>query len=137
MAPDKIRIDKIDTSAPLQKRNNYLKVTEQWQLVAIDQVEEIDNDRGDIDPITGKIKKTVRVHCREIILKEDRDASGQDDTHYEYFPQQEPLIKDSVSTSSWYLLADYNKTEVWPKEGIFYTVWKNDDKDGIRWEPLA
>ena len=51
---------------------------------------------------------------------------------YEYFPQEETQIKDSNSTSSWYLLTDFKKTSHWPKEGIFYWVWKASD--GIRWE---
>jgi len=73
----------------------------------------------------------VRVTCREIILKKDKDPSGKGETTFEYFPQQEEQIKDSNSTSSWYLLTDYRKSN-WPQEGIFYWVWKASD--GIRWE---
>jgi len=90
-------------------------------LVCVDKVEEISTEDG----------QRVRVTCREIILKKDKDASGKEETTFEYFPQPEEQIKDSNSTSSWYLLADYRKSN-WPKEGIFYWTWKASD--GIRWE---
>ena len=120
MAPSKDFV-KPDASKPLVKRAQYLKLTDEPQLVSVDLVEEITTDDG----------QRVRVHCREIILKKDKDASGKEDTKFEYFPQQEVQIKDSNSTSSWYLKTDYEKSN-WPKEGIFYWVWKASD--GIRWE---
>lgn len=121
MAPIK-QFEKPDASKPLVKRAKYLNLSEEPQLVCIDLVEEIQTDDGD----------RVRVHCREIVLKEDKDHSGKNETIFEYFPQEETQIKDSNSTSSWYLLTDFKKTSHWPKEGIFYWVWKASD--GIRWE---
>ena len=121
MAPIK-QFEKPDASKPLAKRAKYLTLSEEPQLVCIDLVEEIQTDDGD----------RVRVHCREIVLKEDKDHSGKNETIFEYFPQEETQIKDSNSTSSWYLLTDFKKTSHWPKEGIFYWVWKASD--GIRWE---
>lgn len=137
MAPEKIKIVKPDASKPLVKRANWLSVTEEPQLVTIDLVEEVEDSEGRIDPKTDKIKKLVRVHCRIIDLKKDVDASGKEETLFEYFPQQETLIKDSNSTSSWYTLADYKSASMWPEEGIFYHVWKNPAPEGIRWEQLA
>ena len=99
-----------------------MNLSEEPQLVCIDLVEKIQTDDGD----------RVRVHCREIVLKKDKDFSRKNETMYEYFPQEETQIKDSNSTSSWYLLTDFKKTSHWPKEGIFYWVWKASD--GIRWE---
>jgi len=136
MAPDKNKIVKPDTAKPLVKRSNWLTVTEDPTLVSIDHVEQIDDPEERIDPKTGKVKKLVRVTCREIVLKKDIDASGKEDTVFEYFPQQEVLIKDSNSTSSWYTLADYKKASSWPKEGIWYWVWKNPAPEGIRWQEL-
>lgn len=130
MAPSKDFV-KPDASKPLVKRAQYLRLTDEPQLVSVDLVEEIDNDMGDIDPKTGKVKKLVRIHCREIILKKDEDQSGKEDTVFEYFPQEDVQVKDSNSTSSWYLLTDFKKSN-WPKEGIFYWVWKASD--GIRWD---
>ena len=127
---------KPDTAKPLVKRGNYLTVTEEPQLVCIDLIEEIDDTEERIDPKTGQIKKLVRVHCREILLKKDEDKSGKEDTVFEYFPQQETLIKDSNSTSSWYTLADFKNASHWPKEGIFYWVWKNPAPEGIRWQEV-
>jgi len=135
MAPDK-NIVKPDTSKPLVKRSNWLTVTEDPTLVSIDHVEEIEDPEERIDPKTSKIKKLVRVTCREILLKKDIDASGKENTVFEYFPQEETLIKDSNSTSSWYTLADYKKASSWPKEGIWYWVWKNPAPEGIRWQEL-
>ena len=120
MAPSKDFV-KPDASKPLVKRAQYLKLTDEPQLVSVDLVEEITTDDG----------QRVRITCREIILKKDKDASGIEDTKFEYFPQQEVQIKDSNSTSSWYLLTDFKKSN-WPKEGLFYWVWKASD--GIRWE---
>ena len=108
-------------SKPLVKRAQYLKLSDDPILVSVDVVEEISTEDG----------QRVRVTCREIILKQDKDPSGKEETTFEYFPQQEEQIKDSNSTSSWYLLTDYKSTK-WPKEGIFYWVWKATD--GIRWE---
>ena len=115
------QFDKPDASKPLVKRAKYLRLTDDPILVTIDLVEEISTEDG----------QRVRVTCREIILKKDKDPSGKEETTFEYFPQQEEQIKDSNSTSSWYLLADYRKSN-WPKEGIFYWTWKASD--GIRWE---
>jgi len=118
---------KPDASKPLVKRANWLTVSDDMQLVTIDIVEEIDNPDGTIDIKTGKIKKIVQVTCRTVIIKRDGD-------NFDYSSNKEPLIKQSVSTSSWYLLSDFKKASHWPKEGIMYWVWKGSDKDGIRWE---
>ena len=115
------RFEKPDASKPLVKRAKYLRLTDDPLLVCIDKVEEISTEEG----------QRVRITCREIILKKDKDASGKEETTFEYFPQPEEQIKDSNSTSSWYLLTDYKKSN-WPKEGIFYWTWKASD--GIRWE---
>ena len=115
------RFEKPDASKPLVKRAKYLKLTADPILVSVDKVEEISTEDG----------QRVRITCREIILKKDKDASGKEETTFEYFPQPEEQIKDSNSTSSWYLLTDYKKSN-WPKEGIFYWTWKASD--GIRWE---
>ena len=115
------QFDKPDASKPLVKRAQYLKLSDDPLLVSVDLVEEISTEDG----------QRVRVTCREIILKKDKDPSGKEETTFEYFPQQEEQIKDSNSTSSWYLLTDY-KANKWPQEGIFYWVWKATD--GIRWE---
>ena len=113
--------EKPDASKPLVKRAQYLKLSDDPILVSVDLVEEISTEDG----------QRVRVTCREIILKKDKDPSGKEETTFEYFPQKEEQIKDSNSTSSWYLLTDY-KANKWPQEGIFYWVWKASD--GIRWE---
>ena len=115
------QFDKPDASKPLVKRAQYLKLSDDPILVSVDLVEEISTEDG----------QRVRVTCREIILKKDKDPSGKEETTFEYFPQKEEQIKDSNSTSSWYLLTDY-KANKWPQEGIFYWVWKASD--GIRWE---
>jgi len=115
------RFEKPDASKPLVKRAKYLRLSDDPLLVCVDKVEEISTEDG----------QRVRVTCREIILKKDKDASGKEETTFEYFPQPEEQIKDSNSTSSWYLLTDYKKSN-WPKEGIFYWTWKASD--GIRWE---
>ena len=116
---------KPDASKPLVKRANWLTISEEQQLVTIDIVEEIDHPDGTIDKKTGNIKKIVQVTCRTVIIKRDGE-------HFDYSANEEPLIKQSVSTSSWYLLADFKKATHWPKEGIYYWVWKASD--GIRWE---
>ena len=115
------QFDKPDASKPLVKRAQYLKLSDDPILVSVDLVEEISTEDG----------QRVRVTCRQITIKQDKDASGREDTIFEYFPEQEEQIKDSNSTSSWYLLTDY-KANKWPQEGIFYWVWKASD--GIRWE---
>jgi len=116
---------KPDASKPLVKRANWLTVSDDMQLVTIDIVEEIDNPDGTIDPKTGNIKKIVQVTCRRVIIKRDGD-------NFDYSADKQPLIKQSTSTSSWYLLSDFVKATHWPKEGIYYWVWKASD--GIRWE---
>jgi len=116
---------KPDASKPLVKRANWLTVSDDQQLVTIDLVEEIDNPDGTIDPKTGNIKKIVQITCRTVIIKRDGD-------NFDYSANKEPLIKQSTSTSSWYLLSDFKKATHWPKEGLFYWVWKASD--GIRWE---
>ena len=116
-----IQFDKPDASKPLVKRAQYLKLSDDPILVSVDLVEEISTEDG----------QRVRVTCRQITIKQDKDASGREDTIFEYFPEQEEQIKDSNSTSSWYLLTDF-KAANWPKEGVFYWVWKASD--GIRWE---
>ena len=116
-----IQFDKPDASKPLVKRAQYLKLSDDPILVSVDLVEEISTEDG----------QRVRVTCRQITIKQDKDASGRKDTIFEYFPEQEEQIKDSNSTSSWYLLTDF-KAANWPKEGVFYWVWKASD--GIRWE---
>lgn len=121
MSGENSKYTKPDASKPLVKRAQYLKLSDDPILVSVDVVEEISTEDG----------QRVRVTCREIILKKDKDPSGKEETTFEYFPQQEEQIKDSNSTSSWYLLTDY-KANKWPQEGIFYWVWKASD--GIRWE---
>jgi len=121
---------KPDASKPLVKRANWLTVSEEQQLVTIDNVEEIDHPDGTIDKETGNIKKIVEVTCRSVIIKRELQPDRNNDT-FDYSADKDSLIKQSVSTSSWYLLADFRKATHWPKEGIFYWVWKASD--GIRW----
>jgi len=103
-----------DASKPLVKRAKYLTLSEEPELVTVDNVEEIKTDDG----------QRVRVTCRRVIIKRDGNE-------FDYYPEQEEQIKDSNSTSSWYLLTDFSGSS-WPKEGVFYWVWKASD--GIRWE---
>jgi hypothetical protein len=120
MSDDKKLFVKPDVSAPLQKRSSYLKISEDEPLlVTVDVVEEIQlkTDVG--------IKEAVRVSCREVLIKKKGDE-------FSYTPDQETKIKESYSTSTWYLLKDYTSASHWPKEGIFYWVWKAED--GLRWE---
>jgi hypothetical protein len=120
MSDDKKLFVKPDVSAPLQKRSSYLKISEDEPLlVTVDLVEEIQlkTDVG--------IKEAVRVSCREVIVKND----GSD---FSYSADQETKIKESYSTSTWYLLKDFQNASHWPKEGIYYWVWKAED--GLRWE---
>jgi len=107
---------KPDISSPLKKRDSYLKVyDDDMTLVTVDLAEEckIDTDKG--------IKDGVRVTCRLVDYKDDA-----------YHAHQEPKTKESYSTSSFYLLKDFKIASHWPKEGIFYWVWKASD--GLRWE---
>ena len=108
------RFERPDASKPLVKRAKYLTLSEEPELVTVDLVEEIKTDDG----------QRVRVTCRRVIIKKDDDD-------FSYTAEQEEQIKDSNSTSSWYLLSDYQRSQ-FPKEGIFYWVWKASD--GIRWE---
>ena len=117
MTRRKTEFVKPDASKPLAKRANYLKVTEEMQLVTIDKIEKVVN----ADNPEGIPAFTVR----KVIVKRDGD-------HFEYIPEKEELVKESKSTSSWYTLDDYNKASKWPKEGIFYWVWMASD--GIGWE---
>jgi hypothetical protein len=111
-----------DVSKPLVKRDNYLKLSEtEPTLVTVDNVEAVNlsTDRG--------IKEAVRVSCRLVIIKND----GTQDKPLTY-PTEETMIKESYSTSTFYLLKDFVRTSKWPKEGIFYWAWKAED--GLRWE---
>ena len=111
---------KPDVSAPLQKRDSYLIVKEdEPTLVTVDRVDKI-NITTD-----GGIKEGVKVTCREVITEKD----GKD---FSFHPTEESKIKESYSTSSFYLLKDFQSASHWPKEGIFYWVWKASD--GLRWE---
>ncbi len=119
---------KPDVTSPLKKRDSYLQVSESEPiLVTVDEVNKINiqTDAG--------IKEGVRVTCREVIVKKighvDTDNSNNE---FEYYPEQDQKIKESYSTSSFYLLKDYEGASHWPKEGIFYWVWKASD--GLRWE---
>ena len=118
---------KPDVSSPLKKRDSYLRVTEDAPLlVTVDQVEKVNISTD------GGIKEGVKVTCRQVITKTDKDHSGKSNTTFTYHPEQEPKIKESYSTSSFYLLKDFQTASHWPKEGIFYWVWKASD--GLRWE---
>ena len=113
---------KPDVSAPLQKRDSYLRVKEdEPTLVTVDQVEKINISTD------GGIKEGVRVTCREVTVVNDGDD-------FQTIADKEPKIKESYSTSTWYLLKDFQSASHWPKEGIFYWVWKASD--GLRWEQL-
>ena len=117
---DKDYTVKPDVSSPLKKRNSYLIVKEdEPTLVTVDRVDKINitTDAG--------IKEGVKVTCREIVtLKHEGE--------FEFLPDEESKIKESYSTSSFYLLKDFEGASHWPKEGIFYWVWKASD--GLRWE---
>ena len=123
---------KPDASKPLVKRANWLTVSDDMQLVTIDNVEDVDNPDGTIDIKTGKIKKIVQVTCRRVIIKENLNSNHE--KVFDYHADKEELLKQSYSTSSWYLLADFKKATHWPKEGLFYWVWKAPAPDGIRWQ---
>jgi len=122
MDEKKISFVKPDVSAPLQKRDSYLRVKEdEPTLVTIDNVEKINISTD------GGIKEGVRVTCREVTVVNDGDD-------FQTIADKEPKIKESYSTSTWYLLKDFQSASHWPKEGIFYWVWKASD--GLRWEQL-
>ena len=111
---------KPDVSSPLKKRDSYLRVSEDEPLlVTVDHVEKVNISTD------GGIKEGVRVTAREVITKKDGDE-------FTFHPDQEPKVKESYSTSSFYLLKDFQSASHWPKEGIFYWVWKASD--GLRWE---
>ena len=119
MSRRKTEFVKPDASKPLETRAKYLKVTDEMQLVTIDKVEKIVNE----DNPQGIPSFTVR----KVIVKRD----GKE---FDYIAEEEELVKESKSTSSWYTLTDYQKASHWPKEGIFYWVWLASD--GIRWEEV-
>ena len=111
---------KPDVSSPLKKRDSYLRVSEDEPLlVTVDHVEKVNISTD------GGIKEGVRVTAREVITKKDGDE-------FTFHPDQEPKIKESYATSNFYLLKDFQSASHWPKEGIFYWVWKASD--GLRWE---
>jgi hypothetical protein len=116
---------KPDISSPLKKRDSYLNVKEDDMiLVTIDIVEDckIETDTG--------IKDGVKISCREVITKSFINKDKEKE--YDYIPTEEIKLKESYSTSSFYLLKDFKTASHWPKEGIFYWVWKASD--GLRWE---
>ena len=125
MDESKKELIKPDVSSPLKKRDSYLVVKEDdTTLVTVDLVEDckIETDGG--------IKDGVKITCREVLTKKNLN---EDDEHtYEYIPTEEIKLKESYSTSSFYLLKDFKTASHWPKEGIFYWVWKASD--GLRWE---
>lgn len=111
---------KPDVSAPLKKRDSYLRVSEDEPiLVTIDHVAKVNISTD------GGIKEGVRVTCREVLTKKELDE-------FTFTATEEPKIKESYSTSTFYLLKDFESASHWPKEGIFYWVWKASD--GLRWE---
>ena len=116
---------KPDISSPLKKRDSYLSVSEDdMTLVTVDLAEDckIQTDGG--------IKDGVKVTCRVVDTKNYLDEDGV--KCFAYHPQEEIKLKESYSTSSFYLLKDFKTASHWPKEGIFYWVWKASD--GLRWE---
>ena len=111
---------KPDVSSPLKKRDSYLRVSEDEPLlVTVDLVEKVNISTD------GGIKEGVRVTCREVLTKKELDE-------FTFTATEDPKIKESYSTSSFYLLKDFESASHWPKEGIFYWVWKASD--GLRWE---
>jgi len=116
---------KPDISSPLKKRDSYLKVKDDdMTLVTVDLVEEcnIDTDKG--------IKEGVKVTCR--LVDTNKVSADNMPDEFKYHAHEEPKTKESYSTSSFYLLKDFKSASHWPKEGIFYWVWKASD--GLRWE---
>jgi len=123
--PRILKLVKPDISSPLKKRDSYLIVKDDDMiLVTVDLVEDykIDTDGG--------IKDGVRITCREVITIENLDDDGN--KIFDYNPTEDIKLKESYSTSSFYLLKDFKTASHWPKEGIFYWVWKASD--GLRWE---
>jgi len=123
--PRILKLVKPDISSPLKKRDSYLSVKDDDMiLVTVDLVEDckIDTDGG--------IKDGVRITCREVITKSFINADKEKE--YDYIPTEDIKLKESYSTSSFYLLKDFKTASHWPKEGIFYWVWKASD--GLRWE---
>jgi len=107
---------KPDISAPLLKRDSYLVVKDDdMTLVTVDRVDKV-NITTD-----GGIKEGVKISCRLVIVDGEK-----------YSPEEETKIKESYSTSSFYLLKDFVSASHWPKEGVYYWVWKASD--GLRWE---
>jgi len=120
---------KPDVSSPLKKRDSYLRVKEDEPiLVTVDHVEKTNISTD------GGIKEGVRVTCREVIVKKERNVNMEnvEEMEFTYTAEQEPKIKESYSTSTFYLLKDFQSASHWPKEGIYYWVWKASD--GLRWE---
>ena len=118
---------KPDVSSPLKKRDSYLRVMEdEPTLITIDNVEKCNISTD------GGIKEGVRVTCREVTTSHVLDKDGKKE--FTYHAEQEPKIKESYSTSTFYLLKDFQSASHWPKEGIFYWVWKASD--GLRWEEV-
>ena len=116
---------KPDISAPLQKRDNFLSVSEvDMTLVTVDLAEDckIQTDGG--------IKDGVKITCRVVDTKNYLDKDGV--KRFTYHPQEEIKLKEAYSTSTFYLLKDFKTASHWPKEGIMYWVWKASD--GLRWE---
>ena len=125
MTEEKKEFVKPDVSSPLKKRDSYLIVSESEPiLVTVDEVNKINiqTDQG--------LKEGVRVTSRLVRTETDTDADGSKE--FTFHPEQDQKIKESYSTSSFYLLKDYDSASHWPKEGIFYWVWKASD--GLRWE---
>ena len=131
MEASKKEFVKPDVSSPLKKRDSYLRVKEDEPiLVTVDHVEKTNISTD------GGIKEGVRVTCREVIVKKERNVNMEnvEEMEFTYTAEQEPKIKESYSTSSFYLLKDFESASHWPKEGIFYWVWKASD--GLRWEQV-
>ena len=125
MEASKKEFVKPDVSSPLKKRDSYLRVSEdEPTLVTVDNVEKVNISTD------GGIKEGVRVTCREVITKEEMNADHEKE--FTFHAEQEPKIKESYSTSTFYLLKDFQSASHWPKEGIYYWVWKASD--GLRWE---
>jgi len=115
MDASKNELIKPDISSPLKKRDSYLSVSEDdMTLVTVDLAEDckIQTDGG--------IKDGVKVTCRVVDTKNYLDVDGK--KQFTYHPQEELKLKESYSTSSFYLLKDFKTASHWPKEGIFYWV---------------
>lgn len=116
---------KPDVNSKLKKRDSYLRVSEEEPiLVTVDLVNKIniDTDNG--------IKEGVRITCRLVNTKEFVNEDREKE--FTFHPEEEQKIKESYSTSSFYLLKDFESASMWPKEGIYFWVWKASD--GLRWE---